>query len=138
MTIPYRIFKIETNQFATFPDPFDNGSPVNVQTSFQFAASMDISNVRCQAHILYKQGDCLLLVLDISTYFSIGDEGIKEIRKQGKVPVDFLRYIATIAVGAARGIIHAKTEGTVLNAVVLPPINLVEIIHDDLVVAVNQ
>ncbi len=138
MTIPYRIFKIETNQFATFPEPFDNGSPVNVQTNFHFAASVDVTNVRCKALFNYRQGDNLLLVLDISTYFAIGEEGIAEIRKQGKIPVDFLRYIATIVVGAARGIIHAKTEGSVLNAVILPPINLVDIIRDDLPVAVNQ
>ena len=41
--------------------------------------------------------------------------------------------MGTIVVGAARGIIHAKTEGTILNSVILPPINLVEIIKDDLV-----
>lgn len=46
---------------------------------------------------------------------------------------DILRYLATIATGTVRGIIHAKTENTVLNSVVVPPINLVEAIKEDFV-----
>ena len=75
-----------------------------------------------------------MLILEMNTYFLIAPEGIEEIKKNGSVPVDFLRYMGTIAVGTARGIVHAKTEGTVLNAIVLPPINLVEAIKEDLVV----
>ena len=74
------------------------------------------------------------MILELIAYFAIAPEGIAEIQSKGSVPVDFLRYMGTIAVGAARGIIHAKTEGTVLNSIVLPPINLVEIIKDDLVI----
>ena len=44
--------------------------------------------------------------------------------------------MATIATGTARGIIHAKSEGTVLSAIILPPINLIEAIKDDL--PINQ
>lgn len=74
------------------------------------------------------------MVLELTAYFGIAPEGVAEIQKKSLVPVDFLRYMGTIVVGTARGIIHAKTEGTVLNSVVLPPINLVEIIKEDLVV----
>ena len=63
---------------------------------------------------------------------------IEELSKEGRVPVEFLRYMATIVTGTARGIIHAKTENTVLNATVLPPINLVEGIKNDLVINVKR
>ncbi len=33
---------------------------------------------------------------------------------------------------AERGVIHAKTEGTILNPVVIPPINLEEMVKNDL------
>ena len=73
------------------------------------------------------------MVLEMGAIFAIAPEGVSEIKAKGTVPVDFLRYMGTIVVGAARGIIHTKTEGTVLNSVILPPINLVEIIKEDLV-----
>lgn len=134
MTIPYRIERIETRQFAVFPDKFIHTKTVEVQSSYEFAVSDDISAIRCRSMFHYIQDDQLLLVLEMMTFFSIAPIGIDEIKKKKHIPVDFLRYMGTIAVGTARGIIHAKTEGTTLNAIVLPPINLVEIIKDNMAV----
>ena len=134
MNIPYRIVKIENNQFALFPDKYVNGQEVKIDVSFNFAYSKDLDMIRCVAMIHYSQSSNNLVILENTTYFSIAPEGIHDIKKEGRIPVDFLRYMATISVGTARGIIHAKTEGTVLNSVVLPPINLVEIIKDDMVI----
>ena len=134
MRIPYRIVKIENQQFAIFPELFVNGEEVKVESSFGFSHSTDLSMIRCITQIRYLQSEAILLVFKNATYFDIAPEGVNDIQKEGKVPVDFLQYMATIAVGTARGIIHDKTEGTVLNSVVLPPINLVEIIKEDLMV----
>lgn len=52
----------------------------------------------------------------------------KEVKNNALVlPKEFLRYLATISVGTARGIQHAKTQGTILNALVIPPINLMNL-----------
>ncbi|MBQ5979528.1 MAG: hypothetical protein IJL58_05865 [Bacteroidales bacterium] len=134
MTIPYRIVRIETKQFAIFPDLFKNGEPAEVMTSFGFALNEDSTSILCQSLINYIQDGKILLVMELATYFQIAEDGRKEIKNHGSVPVDFLRYMGTIAVGTARGIIHSKTEGTVLNSVVLPPINLVDAIKEDLVI----
>ena len=134
MKIPYRIVKIENNQFALFPEKYINGQEVKINISFNFAYSSDLKMIRCISKIDYLQSESVLLILENTTFFSIAPEGTASIQKDGKVPVDFLRYMATIAVGTARGIIHAKTEGSVLNSVVLPPINLEEIIKDDMVI----
>lgn len=134
MTIPYKIARIETRQFAFFPDLLKNTEGAGVSSTFDFSMSADLSTSRCHSTFHYLQGDNTLLILEMNTYFLIAPEGIEEIKKNGSVPVDFLRYMGTIAVGTARGIVHAKTEGTVLNAIVLPPINLVEAIKEDLVV----
>lgn len=40
--------------------------------------------------------------------------------------------MATIVTGTARGIIHAKSEGTLLAGIILPPINVMELIKNDL------
>ena len=134
MTIPYKIARLETKQFAIFPEKFNNSDPAEVSSSFEFSTSVDLETMRCRATFQYIQEDKVWLILELNAFFMIAPDGITEIKKKGAVPVDFLRYMGTIAVGAARGIIHARTEGTVLNAVVLPPINLMEIIKEDLVV----
>lgn len=132
--IPYRISHIETKQFAIFPDKFINGDIVDINTNYKFNLRSDWSQVRCTSTIQFIQKEQLILVLEIMCYFDIAPEGVEFIKEQNKVSVDFLRYMATIVVGTARGVIHARTDGTVLNSVVLPPINLVDAIKEDTII----
>jgi hypothetical protein len=131
MAIPFRISQIKTQQFAMFPDLLVNGEKVLVTSEFNFGVNKALSSVRCISKYNYTQNEKLLLTTEIACFFDISAEGSKELAEQGKLTVEFLRYIATIATGTARGIIHAKTEGTVINSVVLPPVNLVEAIKTD-------
>ncbi len=135
-TIPYRISGIKTTQFALFPEKFINGREITVQTSFTFGYSEGLDSIRCISNFEYIQDDDILMISEIQCTFDISPEGSAELIELRKVPVDFLRYMATIATGTARGIIHAKSEGTILSAIILPPINLIEAIKDDL--PINQ
>lgn len=135
-TIPYRISGIKTTQFALFPEKFINGREITVQTSFTFGYSEGLDSIRCISNFEYIQDEDILMISEIQCTFDISPEGSAELIELRKVPVDFLRYMATIATGTARGIIHAKSEGTILSAIILPPINLIEAIKDDL--PINQ
>ena len=135
-TIPYRISGIKTTQFALFPEKFINGREIKVQTSFTFGYSEGLDSIRCISNFEYIQDEDILMISEIQCTFDISPEGSAELIELRKVPVDFLRYMATIATGTARGIIHAKSEGTILSAIILPPINLIEAIKDDL--PINQ
>lgn len=130
--IPYRIAHIQTLQFALFPEKYINGQEVLINTNVSFGYKSDLSQIRNTLSVQYVQGSDLLLLLQINCYYDIAPEGISSLKEERKIPVDFLRYMATISVGIARGIIHEKTEGSVLNPVVLPPVNLVETIKEDL------
>lgn len=61
--------------------------------------------------------------------FYIAPEGIEQLREEHEISVDFLRYMAIIVTGTVRGIIYAKIEGSVLNTIIFPPINLVNLIE---------
>ncbi|AGY54853.1 hypothetical protein BRDCF_p2226 [Bacteroidales bacterium CF] len=129
--IPYKISNIVTKQFAIFPEKFVNGEIVNINTNYNFNLKVDFSEIRCSSVIQFIQKEHLILVLEVVCNFNIAAEGVDFIKNENKIPVDFLRYMATIVVGTARGIIHSKTEGSVLNSIVLPPINLVDTIQSD-------
>lgn len=133
--ITYRISRIETIQFATFPANFINGKDVAINTSCSYNVKSDINQVRNIIDVSYNQDDKLLLVAQIACYYDIAEDGMKEIVKEGRIPVDFLRYMGSLSIGAMRGVIHAKTEGTVLNPIVMPPINLADTIKDDLILS---
>ena len=131
-SIPYRISRIESVQFALFPDNFQNGQEVRVNTNFGYNVRSDVQQVRNVINVKYLQEDKLLLVAELACYYDIAPEGVESIKAEGKIPVDFLRYMGAISAGTIRGLIHAKTEGTVLNPVVLPPVNLEEAIQNDM------
>ncbi|MBO4817229.1 MAG: hypothetical protein J5498_02960 [Bacteroidales bacterium] len=133
-SIPYRISHVETIQFAIFPENFTNGQEVMVNTDCGYNVRTDLHQVRNIISVNYVQNEKLLLVVQLACYYDIAPDGFEAIKKDGKIPVDFLRYMGSISVGTIRGVIHAKTEGTVLNPVVLPPINLEEMIKSDLLI----
>lgn len=135
MDIPFRIRQIKTQQFAMFPDKFVSGQEMTIESTFGFGINNNASDIRCSTVINYSQGEKLLLTVEAYCFFAITEKGSKQLLEQGKVEVGFLRYLATIATGTVRGIIHTKTENTSLNPVVLPPINLVDAIKDDFVFA---
>lgn len=118
-----------------FPDMIINGKDVTIKSEFNFGVSKDISDIFCLTKISYLQEEKLLLIVEVICFFSINEEGSKQIVEQSRIDVGFLRYLATIATGTVRGIIHTKTENTALSPIVLPPINLVEAIKDDFVLA---
>lgn len=134
MTIPYRIERIETSQFAIFPDKVVNGEDVSIEVNMNFSVSNNLTPLKSVTNVRYIQNDNLLMVLEINCFFAISEDGQEAIKKNGKIPVDFLRYMGTFAIGIARGVIHARTEGTVLSPVVLPPINLNDTIDKDIVI----
>jgi len=134
MTIPYRINKIKTSQFAIFPDKFVNGEDVCLGANFKFAVNKDLTSILCSTNITYSQHETLLLTTEIQCFFGISPEGVETLKQESRISVDFLRYMATIVTGTARGIIHAKTENTVLSSQVLQPINLVELIKNDFII----
>jgi len=131
-TIPYKISHIETMQFAIFPENLINGQEVLVNTNCGYNVRSDLNQVRNVISVNYTQNEKLLMVVQLACYYDIAPEGVEAIKAEGKIPVDFLRYMGSISVGTIRGVIHAKTEGTVLNPVVMPPVNLEEMVKNDL------
>ncbi|WP_307758052.1 hypothetical protein [uncultured Mediterranea sp.] len=129
-SIPYKIQQIKTLQFAIFPEKFINGERVQTSASFNFSYNTSISSIRCTATIHFMQNEELLLTTEVQCFFNIAPEGITQLQKEQEIPVGFLQYMGTITTGTVRGIIHAKTEGTVLNSIVLPPLNLTEAITE--------
>lgn len=133
MTIPFRIRQIKTQQFAMFPELLVNGEEVHVESEFSFGVNREVNDIFCITKLTYSQNERLLLTTEVHCYFDISEEGSSQLKQQGRIEVGFLRYLATIATGTVRGIIHTKTESTALNPVVLPPLNLVEAIKSDFV-----
>lgn len=93
---------------------------------------MEDKIICCVSQYLYKIEKEPLMDLELECYFKIKDDFLSsQINdKTLTIDMDILQYLATIAVGAARGEIHARCEmaGSPLQNIVLPPVNLTKII----------
>lgn len=137
--IPFRIFKIENDPIELHADLVDKNSII--EFSFQVSFNGDLKNriIGCKTDYVFKQKDTIISSLTVYCYFMIEKEFVKSKTVNNKLELskDFLRYLATISVGTARGIQHAKTQGTDLNSMVIPPINLVSMDIQDFVIEEN-
>ena len=133
--IPFRIFKIENDPIVLHADAFDPKGEMEFEFQVSYNGSLNDHIIGCKTEYLFKQKDVIVSDLTVYCYFMIEEGFVQSKIQDGKLTLDkeFLRYLATISVGTARGIQHAKTQGTVLNPFVIPPINLMEIDIQDFV-----
>lgn len=126
----YRIAKIRVLEFNASQDASLND--LKLTSSFGFKVSFDECVVGCLSQFEYKTSDDTVMYLSLECVFKVEENCFRGLIKDGvlTIPTDMLQYMASIAVGTARGEIHARCEqcGSTLQDVVLPPLNLTEII----------
>lgn len=140
--IAYRIVQVAVENFKMQPQQLDEKEKLGINTSFSFQANFDLKCIRCFSSFVFTKGADKLIDLKLSCVFSIEPSIFESLYNEDKtqltVEAYFCRYMATISVGAARGVIATKTQGSLIEEVVLPPINLMETIKTDSVFTVGQ
>lgn len=128
--LKYKIEKIDVANFELeISDKFEK---LQLSTSFEFNVNIEGNLILCKSTYVYKAGEKILMNLELDCYFKVEEECFNSLIKDGVLTInqEMLQYMATIAVGTARGEIHARCQlaGSKLQNVVLPPINLTKII----------
>lgn len=135
--IPYRIVQVHIDDFNMKDQPMEDGAKYGVKSNYIFQTQFDQRLIRCASNYTFVKHDEAILNLQLSCVFEVEPEAydgmFNEDRSILTVPEYFCRYMATIAVGAARGVIATKVDRTNLENLVLPPINLVDTIQRDTV-----
>ena len=140
--IPYRIVQVHIDAFNMKNEPVEEGAKIGIKSSYTFQTQFEPELIRCISNFSFVKGDEMMLNLQLTCVFVVEHEAYEamynENRSKLTVPAYFCRYMATIAVGAARGAMAAKVQGSELENLVLPPINLVETIQNDTVFEVQE
>lgn len=138
--IPFRIVGIETSDFFFKKDVVLNSGKIDVTTNFMFAVNKEAKLVKCMIDYIYVLQGEKIMSLTVSCIFAIEPQAFGNMIRENKFVIEpFLsRYLATINVGAARGELHARCEhnNSPLANVILPPINLVEALPNDVVIEI--
>lgn len=133
--IEFRMQQIKVDQFAMLSDTFDKNN-IDIQTNSGVAVDTEHQMVRLQMKYDYLSDNQLVLTLAISCFFAVDPSSWKSmLNKDGlTLPHGFLSHLALHTVGTARGILFSKTEGTPLQQLILPPLNVEKMFQEDLII----
>lgn len=130
--------RISIEQFAILTESIPTNE-INLGTQIDFKWSIEKKKIASVAKFVFVSSEVPILKLDVLCSFKIEESDWD--RQKGEngsitLPKGFLCHIAMHTVGTARGILHCKTESTPFNCFIIPPINLEQIIQEDIVAPV--
>lgn len=133
--IKYNLIDIDDSQFAVFPEKYVEGKEMEIGAIINIASSKDGTDLKCDSRIELKQDGNLILVTEISCKYKITEDSWEDVdENKKKLPSGFIRHIASLAIGTQRGIVIARTKDTPIHKIILPAVNIAEIIKKDYVI----
>jgi len=134
--IGFALKQIVTKQFAVIEEAFTGGCPVSMAAELKFATNKEDRAIAVSAEFKFLTCEKSFLLIEVTCFFEIKEDSWKKFSGNGNetcIPKNFLCYLAMHTVGTARGVLHAKTENTKYNCYILPPINVTEMVRNDLI-----
>lgn len=133
--IQFRMKQIKVEQFAILAYiPLDNMEEMGLDTTMSVSRGTDIHTISVAIHFSFRYKDTQFMIIEVKCIFEIAEHSWNELNlnqtEQTELPDDFLGHLALHTVGTARGILFCKTEGTKYASIIIPPINVLEMIKN--------
>ncbi|HAR38546.1 MAG TPA: hypothetical protein DCS09_08275 [Porphyromonadaceae bacterium] len=119
-------------------------APIGVYTQLSFGAEEKEGIVVVSASFRFESENktAPFIILETKAYFQIKSESWKSMydAETNALTLEkgFARHISVITVGTSRGILHCRTEGTDMNHLILPLINIEKILSEDIVINIEN
>lgn len=136
--VEFSLRRVSTEQFAVIDEAFQDKEPINLSTNLRFAIDRDNHIVALFTLFKFEQKGIPFIKVEVSNQFLIAPDSWRNFVKDDMtivIPKGFMIHLGMITVGTARGVLHTKTEGTRFNEFILPTINVIEMIKEDVVFA---
>lgn len=132
--IKYKYVKLSTEQFATFEENFTQGDAVDMNNSISFSFDFEKNAFCCSEEISFLQKEKIIIKICVNSYFLIHPDNVADMTEGKSIhfPKNILWQFASLNYGSMRGILFEKTQGSVLNNIILPPCYFDKIITDDI------
>lgn len=133
-SVGFALVGIKTEQFATFEDNYKDKAKTNLNTGLEFKFNKDEKLLAVVVTIIFEQNKKAFLKLQVSCHFRISDESFKNYCDDSVItlPQGFMTHLTMITVSSVRGVLHAKTEGTIFNKYLLPTLDVTKMVKEDI------
>lgn len=134
-SINFSLLKISTDQFALFEENHLEDGKINLNTNMSFGLNVEDKAFSISIKFTFEMKKKPFMTTQVTCFFGIEKATWESFKLDDKVifPKDFVAHMAMLTVGTSRGVLHSKTEGTLFNKYILPTLNVVEMIPEDVV-----
>lgn len=132
MMLRFKMSRITVEQFAILGDDPKQIESFSIEIGFKY--SEESRHIATVFDFSYDTESEKAVVLKICCEFLIHKEDWESAYADGKytIPASTLQYLASQTIGTARGVLHCKTADSPFSRLILPPINITEMVKDDL------
>lgn len=135
LPIPFKIVKVEENQFSVFEEALLIEERIQQQIGFGFGADTENRVIAVAIEFMLHKQNQPLTKLGITCYFEIEPKAFKEKLVQTEtiiLPCGFAKHLAMITTGTARGVLFANTKNTPFNQFVIGLVNVDKMFTEDI------
>lgn len=138
LPIPFKIVKVEENQFSVFEDTLAVDAPIQQQVGFGFGVDTDSKMIAVSMEFVLNKNELPLVKQEITCFFLVKEEAFGTLLQKSKliIPCGFGKHLAMVATGTARGVLYANTKNTEFNKFLIGLINIDKMFNDDIVVEI--
>jgi len=124
---------IKTEQFAIIEENYAPQKETGLGTQLQFKLDQTNKQIAVFLGFEFMQGKKIFLKIQVSCHFKIEENSWNSFIKGNHliIPKGFLAHLAMITTGTSRGVLFAKTEVTQFSKLVVPTLNVAEMIKED-------
>ena len=130
--IRIRMVKITTEQFEILTQtPVSGEFGVTLNVTPKHAAAQ--KQIGVLAEFSFSENNTRFMFLSVFCEFAILPEDWDKCITDGivSIPKETMEYFVVQTIGTSRGILHCKTEGTIMNNIVLPSFDVSNAIQED-------
>ena len=131
----FRIFRINVEQFAILVENFPL-EKLNIATGLEVKYSLEGKSLAIVMTFNFISEEEKVMLLKLNCEFQIQEDDWNGQINDSRIiiPKSFIEYLVVQTVGTARGVLHCKTEGTAFNHIILPPMNVSDMINGDMII----
>jgi|SRR5690554_334785 len=139
--IGFSLKKITTEQFAIIDSSYEEDKVVELKAGLGFKINFDNHNISVVFSSSFIQGKSPFLIIEVGCHFNINEEAWDSFYNETKtdlvVPRGFIGHLVMLTIGTTRGVLHSKTENTLFNSFLLPTLNVMELVKEDVIFKVE-
>ena len=142
LALSFRLVDINTEEFAILEDGYTKDGDTRLGTFLNFGMDPEHYVLSSNVKFQFEQNEKPFLIISATCSFELEKEAWDSLLNEDNdalvIPEGFTSHMAVITVGTVRGILHEKTRDTPFNDYIIPPINLTELIKEDLVLPFEE